>query len=640
MDISASGKADDRAFSLASHVRRHDRRVSPRWPQAASALVGICALAASPAHAVTSYTITQLGLLDAGHTNGSTGEQYNHASFLNAAGQVAGDAQRYNESNYAGTSAWFFNGSSTQQIGLIDAGHTNSITGRQFNFASFLNAAGQVAGDATRYNGSNYAGQSVWFFNGSSTRQIGMIDAGHTNSSTGEQNNFARSLNAAGQVVGYASRYNGSISAGTSAWFFNGTSTQQIGLVDAGHTNSITGEQYNRVSFFNVLNAAGQVVGYASRHNGSIWAGTSAWFFNGSSTQQIGLVDARHTNSITGKQSNYPGFLNAAGQVLGSAQRFNGSNDAGQSVWFFNGSSTHQIGLIDAGHTKSIGGYQFNQADFLNAAGQVAGYAERYNGSNSTGRSAWFFSGSSTQQIGLIDAGHTNSSSGQQFNVASFLNAAGQVAGYAMRYNGSNYAGASAWFFSGSSTQQIGLVDAGHTNSSTGEQGNSPAFLSAAGQVAGTAQRYNGSNDAGISAWFFNGSGTRQIGLVDAGHTDSSTGFQYNNPNRFNAAGQVAGTAERYNGSISAGESAWFFDPTTNTTFNLDGSISISTGYANSMVQYLGENGLALGYYEFFNSGGVSQGNRAFSFTVADGWNDLGSLVDGGLNASGWSPAG
>ena len=56
-----------------------------------------------------------------------------------------------------------------------------------------------------------------------------------------------------------------------------------------------------------------------------------------------------------------------------------------------------------------------------------------------------------------------------------------------------------------------------------------------------------------------------------------------------------------------------------------------------SQIDYLGDDGLALGFYELFDTDDTSLGNRAFAFTVEDGMMDLGSLIDGGLGAAGWT---
>ena len=532
----------------------------------------------------------------------------------------------------AGTPAF---GSTTYDIttiGLTDAEHTRSTGNYRESHAQYLNKAGQALGYASRFNGITSTGRSVWLYDGMTTLNIGLTDAGHTNSSTGYQGNEAMRLNEAGQALGHASRFNGATSTGSSAWLYNGTTTQEIGLTDAGHTNSSTGYQSNNADY---LNEAGQVLGHASRFNGITYTGRSAWLYDGMTTLNIGLTDAGHTNSSTGYQENYAYPLNEAGQALGRAERYNGATSVGQSVWLYNGTTTLNIGLTDAGHTNSSTSYQYNNADDLNEAGQVVGIAERYNGAMSTGMSAWLYNGTTTQEIGLTDAGHTNSSTGYQYNYANRLNEAGQALGFAERFNGTTSVGQSAWLYNGTTTQEIGLMDAGHTNSSTGYQHNYANRLNEAGQAAGYANRFNGTTSVGQSAWLYNGTTTLNIGLTDAGHTDSSTGYQYNDAYRLNEAGQVAGFAERYNGATYTGQSAWFYDATINQTYSMDLSINPTDGYASSNFLYLGDDGLGLGYYSLFDTGGSDLGIRAFSFTVEDGVLDLGSLV-ADLSGEGW----
>ena len=516
--------------------------------------------------------------------------------------------------------------------GLTDAEHTRSTDNYRNSHAQYLNEAGQAVGYAERYNGITYTGRSAWLYNGTTTLNIGLTDAGHTNSSTGYQLNNTSRLNEAGQALGSASRFNGTTSVGQSAWLYNGMTTLNIGLTDSGHTNSNTGYQSNSAEF---LNEAGQSLGHASRFNGDTNIGRSTWLYNGTTTLNIGLTDASHTDSSTGYQDNYHTDLNEAGQALGTASRYNGATYAGDSVWLYDGATTVNIGLTDAGHTNSNTGYQRNNAYFLNEAGQVVGIAERYNGSTSTGLSAWLYNGTTTQEIGLMDAGHTNSSTGYQHNYANRLNEAGQAAGYANRFNGTTSVGQSAWLYNGTTTQEIGLTDAGHTNSSTGYQYNQADHLNEAGQVAGFAERYNGIASTGRSAWLYNGTTTLNIGLTDAGHTNSSTGYQYNEADLLNEAGQVTGFAERYNGATYTGQSAWFYDATIDQTYSMDLSINPTDGYASSNFLYLGDDGLGLGYYSLFDTGGNDLGIRAFSFTVEDGVLDLGSLV-ADLSGEGW----
>jgi len=65
-------------------------------------------------------------------------------------------------------------------------------------------------------------------------------------------------------------------------------------------------------------------------------------------------------------------------------------------------------------------------------------------------------------------------------------------------------------------------------------------------------------------------------------------------------------------------------------------SVRPSDGYAFSFFQYLNDDGLGLGFYELFDASSNNLGERVFAFTLEDGYVDLGSLADGGLDASDW----
>ncbi len=102
-----------------------------------------------------------------------------------------------------------------------------------------------------------------------------------------------------------------------------------------------------------------------------------------------------------------------------------------------------------------------------------------------------------------------------------------------------------------------------------------------------------------------------------------------------NTSGQVVGYVKRFTGASANGQSAWYFDATSSTTFDLTLSVN-SSGYAYSRAAFLGENGMVLGEYTLFDSSGTNIGNRAFYFTAHEGLYDLGSLVDLGLSANNW----
>ena len=100
----------------------------------------------------------------------------------------------------------------------------------------------------------------------------------------------------------------------------------------------------------------------------------------------------------------------------------------------------------------------------------------------------------------------------------------------------------------------------------------------------------------------------------------------------------MSGTATRYNGgSTYLGQSAWFYDEATGMTYYMDFSVRASDGYAYSAAEFLGDDGLMLGYYELFDeTDSLTLGNRAFGFNVEDGFFDLGLQIDGGLELFNW----
>ena len=104
-----------------------------------------------------------------------------------------------------------------------------------------------------------------------------------------------------------------------------------------------------------------------------------------------------------------------------------------------------------------------------------------------------------------------------------------------------------------------------------------------------------------------------------------------------NSQGQVIGNAVRL-GTDGGGYSPWFYDHNLGQTFDLTLSTR-SDGYANGYVEYLGEDGVAMGYYNKFAEDDSSAGSRWFYFTVAEGILDITDyLLETGLNVAevGW----
>lgn len=508
-------------------------------------------------------------------------------------------------------------------VGLTGPGYTRD-DGYQYsrvealNF-KHLNEAGQIVGYSARFDGDTGLGRSAWLYDGSVTSNIGLTDAVHTRYD-GVQFSEPWQLNNAGQVSGYSSRYNGIISGGRSTWLYDGTSTVNIGLTDAEHTDS-SGFQYSTPAG---LNNSGQVSGFATRAAG----GRSAWFYDGSTTSNIGLTDAEHTRD-DGYRYSQASSVSEAGQVLGYSTRYGGDADLGRTAWLFDGLTTHNIGLTGAEHTRDDG-YRFSDNSWINKAGQVVGRARRFDGSTSNGETAWLYDGSSTVDIGLTDAEHT-SSNGSRSSGATRLNDDGLVLGNSDRYDGTTDMGRTAWIYDGSTTFNIGPADSDHTRDD-GYRFSRGVDLNEAGQVIGNSERYVGGPEVGSTAWMYDGTTLINIGLTSPEYTRDD-GLQYNSVERLNQAGWASGSAARFDGSTILGGDAWVYHSELGTV-PLRFSVR-DDGVSSSGVRYLGENGHAVGAYALY-SGMDYLGLRAFYWSPEDGAWDLGTVIDGGLSANGW----
>ncbi len=563
-----------------------------------------------------------------------------------ADGQLVGYSERYAGDQPAGRSAWLFDPAlGSIRIGKVDSEHTGT-GGIQHSAPKGINNAGRAIGVSYRYDGDSFLGQSAWAYDAAGgTVLMGLVDSEHTRAdgyrySESLASAFYQEINSLGQVIGISLRHSGLSGAGSSAWFFNPVGgTSRIGFTDSEHTRA-NGHQESFASF---LNDAGQVVGLSRRYLGTLEVGSSAWLFHPTSGMtRIGLIDAEHT-STTGGQEIAPLELNDGGQSIGHSARFAGSARVGLSAWIHDASSgvTTRIGLTDGLHTRADGyqrsavfPIQFMQ-QMLNAPGHVIGTSNRYSGMSDAGFGAWVYDPSAgVSQIGFVDAVHTGSD-GSQISAPFGLNDSGQVIGISRPYNGALVTGFDAWIYNAiSGTTRIGLTDAEHTRSD-GRQDSRPFLINEAGAVVGQAARYTASGKAGFSTWFYDSSGlTQRIGISNPQHT-SATGFRFSGPIALNHAGQTIGTSNRYSGAAAAGQSGWFFDPVLAVTHPLIFSVR-DDGYAFTDPDLLAESGWVLGTYEQF-SGSMSEGTRAFLWSLANGFADLGSLVDGGIGAHGWS---
>jgi hypothetical protein len=224
---------------------------------------------------------------------------------------------------------------------------------------------------------------------------------------------------------------------------------------------------------------------------------------------------------------------------------------------------------------------------------------------------------------------------GRQENYALALNEAGQVAGSAERYYGNTRLGHSAWLYDGNETRQIGLIDTDHHTSLDGIQENHTQALNEAGQVIGSSYRYYGNTRLGHSAWLYDGNQTSEIGLAGGVYTQTD-GYQFSYASALNESGQVIGYSNRYNGTTQVGQSAWFYDFDSLTTYDLTFSTRSTDNYAYSFASFLAEDGTVLGSYNLYDGENLI-GNHAFWWNMTDGFYDLGGLVDGGLDSTDWA---
>lgn len=538
---------------------------------------------------------------------------YYQASLSNA-GYVLGETEN------GGQKFWLFDGSTTVRVSPDDADHTAS-SGYQWAEVHRWNRDRQVAGEARVFKGtSSEVGQSAWFYDGAATHRIGLLDATHT-AANGHQESWVRGMNQAGQVIGDSVQFRGQAydyygSYADSGWLHQDGQTVRLGLTGSAYTDA---DGLPR-SFTRRINEAGQVLGGSFATSG--W---EIWIYDSGNYTTIGLTGAEHTRPDGGR-TNSPNSLNNAGQVTGSAYRYDGADHKGTSAWFYDGTQTVEIGLLDTEHTSGAGARR-SVDQWLNDAGQVAGYSWRYNGQSSQhGQTAWLYNGTQTINLSLGGAEHTRDD-GYEWSEVEVLKDTGYVLGHSKRYSGSADNGQSVWLYNGSETVHIGLVDAEHTRGDGykfSESRYTHRVATSSGFVIGESKRFDGNTDMGQSAWLFNGEETINVGLTDPTHTRDD-GYRYSDVRHVNEAGQVAGISHHYTDSHPIGGTAWVYDSLLGTqTFVLS---TRSDGVSNSSISYLSEEGWVLGTYYVYD-GMTTVGERAFYWSREHGTWDLADLIE------------
>lgn len=597
---------------------------------------------ASASWAQGNYFIRLMGLTDAEHrdANGFFESQIRDYN----ANWVVGDSFR---NTGTGNSLWYHHltNNTTVNITLADLEHTSSANHRQ-SVIAMLDAQGHASIQAERYNGGpDYLGHSTWDYHipTNTYTRMGFTGSEYT-SSTGEQFSTFTTLTPTGQVIGWSNRFLGAAEGGTDPWLFNRTTqtTTRYGLIDAAHTAS-TGYRY---SMIHDVNASNVVVGTSERYDGQLQTqGSTAWRYQAGVYTTLGLTDAEHTAN-NGVSANSPNSISSSGIIVGYASRFNGGNPLdpqGTSTWIYQPSNniTTRIGLISSEYISPTGQQTSYGSHFNDDI--VLGTSFRYAGTSSYTYAPWLYrtSTNTTTRLGLIDAEHTGADQFQNSNIGRTSNT--YLVGGSARFaaNGTNI-GASAWVYqiATSTTQRIGLIDAEHT-ALDGTQSNSPEYVNNNGVVLGYAHRYApGTNDFhGFSTWVYQSSTntTTKIPLDDPAYTRND-GFRLSQPQFLNEAGLLTGYALRYLGTANdLGYNSFLYDTNTSTRYILEFSVRPNDQYSRTDITQLTPEGLVYGYYSLFDSSNNDLGYRAFTWSIANGFSDVGAWVAGGLTANNWN---
>ncbi len=259
------------------------------------------------------------------------------------AGQAAGQSERFDSAgNALGDDAWFFNGAASRQIGLtggVYSYQSNPGDVQQNSSIEYLNSAGEVAGDSTRYgNFGTDIGNDTWFFNGASTVQIGLTGNGYTytDSNGVHQTSTIEGMNSSGSVVGFSDEYPGGFySAGPAVapWIYNPTTAVTTPL----ELTSSPDVQFSSDDILSI-NDAGDIYGTYDLYDGTTDEGIRAFFWTPSDgfsdlgslvaggLDEQGWQYLEFGNPFGGTINGYSEFFTGSGLLNGQTLAFDRDN--------------------------------------------------------------------------------------------------------------------------------------------------------------------------------------------------------------------------------------------------------------------------------------------------------------------------
>lgn len=625
--------------------------------------------------------VYELGLVGAEYLqpNGTGSTQI---SVFDTAGYVGGFSLRFNGTGTTlGQDVWLAdtNTALSIQVGLTGAEFQTALAvasyaaGYRFSTINYLSANGFAAGTSLVMNNTDIAtagaGKAVWVANAATgqTKRVGLWSSGYAKT-TGYVNSLLGGISLHGETWGTSSIYDSTnADDGQAAWVADteGT-TQRAGFFGTGYRSS-TGRESSTVAR---VNGSGYAIGTSSRLKNAADLGTQAWVQNiaipGSLPLALGLdlnggagtEFAKFNPSTPADVTRVHGlsYVGDGNYIGGFSSRFNGTQGNGQGAWVHTiGGSTVRVGLLGvdpniAGITYTQGGSNFQHSAIvrISANGIAVGASQRFS-TNATndflGRATFIINvpNNATTQAGLT-TGIFNSTLGLQENVPVFVSSSGWVVGTATRYSGETANGTATWVAAASTgtTFQIGLAEA---NAATPES-SSLIKLTESGYIAGSSSIYVGGQISGNAAWIAKAAdhSTTRLGLYTGANGStykSSNGTQDSLVEFLTESGYAAGYSARYfstdTSTANGGATSWIYNISSGTFTPISLSIRVTNNYSNTRIKALYETGLALGIYELFDPTGVALGDRAFAWTPADGYYDLGVDIGATLGIDGWA---
>lgn len=591
----------------------------------------------------------RIGLHGGSEFTRGDGFQNVFADSVNIVGRIAGDSTRYNGGAQSqGNATWTWDSvNGTVRIGLHGAPEFTRAGGEQWSFRQGLTTAGIIGGYSHRYNGgTEITGRAAWAWReGVGTERIGLFAGSEFTGQQSEQYASITSMNAAGRMVGVSTRYGsgspGGISTGQATWVWDAAfGTVRTGLTGAGYLRADGFAQSDNVG----LQQSGRVRGTSQRYSGLQSSGQATWVWTqAAGTVRTGLHSSpEFTRSDGFEHSAFHSTPDAALRLVGISNRYAGATAAGQATWTWDLlGGTVRTGLFGGLEFTSSNGTQSSWNQLVTADGRITGSSQRYLGAaGNAGEASWTWDATNgTVRTGLYSAPEFASDSGFQRSTTHWVTESGRISGTSTRFNGGSIGlGTATWTWDATyGTVRTGLYDGPEFTASNGTQVSVQSVSNNSGIITGRSTRFMGAAAAmGFATWAWSESaGTVRTGLFDASHT-SDAGVQSSTNLALHASGLVLGTSDRYAGGPSVlSQTVWAFDPFDGVLYPLVFSLS-DDGRSSTSIVTIAPNDWVLGTYDVFSGNAVSSTN-AFIWSVERGFADLGSIVDGGLAANGWS---